>query len=881
MTRWQKAFFTFCFLTFTGYGFSFAGKIPQIIQNPASEISTELVILGGDDAGLGAAWAAGELGIQTLLILSHPRDFGGDFTNFIPTDIAVSARTVGGVNYIYDTFARKHTNEKSGSSTAGKDGRVAPPGPSIEFLYDYMTRYPNVRILAGYLPKPHSGILDTKNQVKNLKLIAEDGKVVTVYCQYAIDGTPEGYGTKAFDLPVIFGREGQHKDEDPTRNMEAFAGRRLFSTLRNDEVEISGKVPLLEQYCDRRDEFEDNSMGASPVIPLKEYLPKGSPVPADAPWLFNKPPENFNPADFMHLIKEKRPGGNRNGRRIWRFSGREPLKSLPEWYRLPDGSHYLRHDDVWAMKRLVEKQAFSYVVRSMYYYQKYTPEGPRFGIDRDSFAAFDAPYHLSDFGTSTYGGDQAVACRLYHRVLARLKVPDPLGGQMFFRKEGRPFFHEKSYWLFDGIGVPLLEIDYHTILGKSVKSPPGASPEGSAFTYCVPEASGLNFHSLPRRCIEPDYFLIDNYLSPGSPGVTFMAQSSLRAGSSMNHLGVAAAAMVYLAKKNNIPVSQINTIELQWTLVNRLNTAIVYFENALAGTPGFPYEQMPGVLGIPRKNLTDQWQKPFLTHEDAADMFQQYARFKEKNPEQLLSFAKNDILLSRREFIHTLNKLTNTEKIVESLDFKDKPVHLNDIRQILTRDMVKNIADLPPYRFPDYVLFDSFNRCPDELGQPEVGDQWQNIGFEIYRGHAIAKNKEMTSTLLTQGTNDNYKLSVEMWLEQKPEDVQNSAIQQCGLLFDYQNNEHYGFFGIRTDKSKLEFEFQHNGIVKVKSVDYTIASFVLDVIKTNSMLEFRLNGEKLFQEKHNNNVSSVIGLIHGPGEGRVHFQNMSQIRITN
>ena len=65
------------------------------------------------------------------------------------------------------------------------------------------------------------------------------------------------------------------------------------------------------------------------------------------------------------------------------------------------------------------------------------------------------------------------------------------------------------------------------------------------------------------------------------------------------------------------------------------------------------------------------------------------------------------------------------------IDFEDRPVHLQDIRQILTRDMVKNIAVLPPYRFPDYVLFDSFNRSPGELGQPEVGDQWQNSGFEI------------------------------------------------------------------------------------------------------------------------------------------------------
>lgn len=41
-------------------------------------LNATLAILGGDDAGLGAAWAAGSLGIGTLLVLAHPRDLGGE-----------------------------------------------------------------------------------------------------------------------------------------------------------------------------------------------------------------------------------------------------------------------------------------------------------------------------------------------------------------------------------------------------------------------------------------------------------------------------------------------------------------------------------------------------------------------------------------------------------------------------------------------------------------------------------------------------------------------------------------------------------------------------------------------------------------------------------
>ena len=844
---------------------------PLLAQNT---ISTKLVILGGDDAGLGAVWAAGELGIETVLVLTHPRDFGGDFTNFIPTDIAVSARTVGGINYVYDTFARKHTNEKSGSSTAGKDGRVAPPGASIEFLYDLVKKYPHIKILTGYLPKPHSGVRNKKNQVKQVSVIAEDGQVIKINCQFAIDGTPEGYGAKAFDLPVVFGREGQHEDKDPTRDMEAFAGRRLFATYRNNYNILSGKVPLLEKYCDRRPEIKDNSMAASPVIPLKEYVLKSESVPDDAPWLLKNEPTGFDINNFKHLKDEKRPGGNRNGRNIWRFSGNEPLKSLPEWYRLPDGTHYLRHDDVWKWKRYVEKKAFQYVVNSLYYYQKFTPEGNRYGIDKDAFNIYDAPYKLSDFGTTSYGGDQYFACRLYHRVLARLKVPEPVGGQMFFRKGGRPYFHEKSFWVFDGIGVPLLEIDYHSVLAASVPSPDGAGPEGSAFTYCVPEASGLNLHSLPRRIIEPDYSLIDNYLSPGTPSTTFMAQSSIRAGSSMNHLGVVAAAMVYLADKQQISVSGVNTLELQWLLVDRLNSSIVYFENAIAGTPEFKYEQMAGVLGIPFKNLNDSWDQPFISDLQLRNYVKQYALFKKQD---VPDFEIQQGKMRCKDFFKAFAPLLHPKIKLYICENDEQFIHLQDIRQILTRDMIADFTEIGPYIVPNRIVFDSFNRKPGEIGSLETGDEWNNRHFEIYRGHAVSQSIDEKALLLTNGTNKDFELSVEICLEQKPLDWPNGQIHECGLLLDYKNDNDYMFFGITDDRDELKFGLVDQQIRKEKIIKYSISSFSLKIIKNGNNFKFFVNDRLLFTHTIEKEYAPAIGLIHGTGEGRVHFQNFSQI----
>lgn len=44
----------------------------------STTLNTTLLILGGDDAGTGAAWAAAKLQVPTLLVLSHPADLGGE-----------------------------------------------------------------------------------------------------------------------------------------------------------------------------------------------------------------------------------------------------------------------------------------------------------------------------------------------------------------------------------------------------------------------------------------------------------------------------------------------------------------------------------------------------------------------------------------------------------------------------------------------------------------------------------------------------------------------------------------------------------------------------------------------------------------------------------
>ena len=55
------------------------------------------IVLGGDDAGTGAAWALASLGIKTLLVLTHRRDLGGDPASFYH-DGGGMVRNGGGLN---------------------------------------------------------------------------------------------------------------------------------------------------------------------------------------------------------------------------------------------------------------------------------------------------------------------------------------------------------------------------------------------------------------------------------------------------------------------------------------------------------------------------------------------------------------------------------------------------------------------------------------------------------------------------------------------------------------------------------------------------------------------------------------------------------------
>ena len=517
---------------------------------PCEVPSATVCVLGGDDAGTGVAWASATLELETLLVLTHPRDLGGDPASFYNDGIGPSSgshlryKSAGGLNYIVET---------SGQTNLG-------PGATWTFLRNLFTSAPlnhSLSMMTGWIAKPRSGEVDEDSEaVKALTLLNRDGQECRVECKYVVDGTPEGYGLAAFELPIVFGREARNASpearSDPTSFNETYAGRRTFTVNRSD---LGVRTPVLE-WSDPNAETEDVSSTSSPITTICEYVKKPSAkalstVASDAPWLLTRPPAGYNASLFidMDTIEAQAVCGNEGGFTCNRFEGIETIRMMhlagctgpayPAWFHtrgdpitrgIPDTdtSHYLRASyanasSLWELKRRVERRAFLYPVSAMWHLQNFVSGGKRYGFCNTSYPSpIPAPYMTSDFDTTTHGGDAGVGGRLYHRVLARLASLEPVGGQLVY--DGSPLRHaptegaastrdaqevttgstvHKSYWEPESVTMPLYGTDWTKgVLGGSVTLPdPRSNGDGVLFGN-GPDVG--NFHGLHRRILFPD-----------------------------------------------------------------------------------------------------------------------------------------------------------------------------------------------------------------------------------------------------------------------------------------------------------------------------------------------------------------------------------------
>ena len=323
---------------------------------------------------------------------------------------------------------------------------------------------------------------------------------------------------------------------------------------------------------------------------------------------------------------------------------------------------------------------------------------------------------------------------------------------------------QKAYWDPTGIALPTLEVDYHSVLANSVRSPPGAGPEGECFTSLTAKTDGCNSHSIGHRSLFPSKAAaqrVGNFLSPGSPATSFMAQAALRAGSSSNQLGVAAVATVAVALRRGVSTSDVSPFEAQWTQTHKpLSTAIIYFETAMASTDSFAPEQLVGVLGVPLYNLNDVWNPATTNHTEALRMLRAVAAQKRgARTAATLPFAPGGKPLTVAELFKALDAIGPApakELLVlpaSNADQSSSAILLRDIREVLMRYLAWGVAVEPsapssPFRGPRYRLVDSFNRkgarfpsysSSGDIGGPELSaanaSSWRSQGLTLMAGH--------------------------------------------------------------------------------------------------------------------------------------------------
>lgn len=617
-----------------------------------------LCILGADDAGSGAAWAARALNISTALTSWDARDLGGDLASGVRTDLFTSARKVGGLSLAYDRFARRAADAPCGFAGSA---RIAPPGPSFAWL-DGVLGHPaqpsSVDFLPGWLPLPGGGIIDALGRVSGVTLVAEDNSTCVLRCRYAIEGTGEGYALRAFNQSIRFGREGVRTGancSDATNCGESLAGRRVFGPCHppreacNATPTVMGLAPRWSNVSDFGEEEEDVSSAASAIMMLRRYATDPTRVPANAPWLLAGPPLGFENGSFAFLqgIGFEGEGCLNKAGDVCRAEF-EHAAGLPRWYEAPNPSggslpaiHYLRlPGSPWPPKRAVDRRNWWYATAALFYFQHYTESGRAWGLDNVSYSVAPACITTRDLGAPATGGPayEQLSCRLYRRVTARLASPrGALGGEAMLP---RPLFTSptvgiaRTLWEPTSLGVPLYPVDYRGVLLDTVPMPPWAGPEGLV-SLVYGGLGGTDAHGLARRVLEPDPEAdgmappVLNLLSPGAPRSTFQAQAALRIHATASNLGLGAVALVAATEALGLPSTAATPTALaQWTMAG-LGGVVALFDGVLAGTETFAMAQLPGVLGVPPLNLAgyapSTWAPPLPRRANATLWFAMYA----------------------------------------------------------------------------------------------------------------------------------------------------------------------------------------------------------------------------------------------------------------
>lgn len=879
------------------------GANPYVAKQAIYE--PELLIVGGSSAGTAAGLTAGRLGIDTLLILRSPRELGGLTTNGVNPDSDVPIRSIGGLALELDVVARHTTGYNVGARHKhGGEGYFAPFHVFFDYLRREIDRQKSLVVVAGYYPVRVTKDPVTK-QITELRFRNRKNaeKEIVVRPKITIDAEIEGDVSFLAGVTMTLSREGRAASENPTRNMESYAGW-IFSPSRDLGGMISAGGPLLEASTGEAD-AKPATMAWNGTVTLEDYG-KGD---EHSPWALTRPPPGYDPKEFNWLQKSWSQGKNIYGVRLddkHRRWNCDPYLSTVEGWRMPDGRHVLESMEI-ADREANEREHLARVIRGLYFVQHELGQ-MQFGLCQHDFhEGLEPKYRLSEFGTTTRGGDAPLPSLIYMREGRRM-VNDNIFGAKLMEDQGRDEYVQKTFWHPRSIYFNAMVVDIHGVHHETV---PGSGPEGMQLLrlggYPKFGAPCIPFDALVPRPAEATGLLVA--AAGAYTHEAYAAFPRMETGRIVQ--GHACAAAAWHALRDGAPVHEVDTEKVQLTLLDLHSQSLVYFEDSLAGTRHHVVDQMLGCRGVPLRNDNGVFQKETgVSVADVKDylrrLFREHAAtpipearlqrafgFLGSNPERVATRRDCILAIGEAAGIQASNHVTRLFNDVSEAEspqlakmltawldrgflphtsglrfHPEDPIPFSELKQHLFNVLFgeKHSGGPHPVDYRPVLAHDTFNRPDGPLKQDETGKSYQADGtWLISGGKTHVQEVDTTRYLLVNTGKTDVDISCDVFLEQSLEHA------SAGLVFRARDTANASRFLLTAEQDtvRLRWDRLEDGR-RVGETSQLIKTqkrgFALRLRCRGSKVEFYLDGQLVREAQLDPQEDGVLaGVLNGGG----------------
>ena len=865
----------------------------------------DLLVVGGSSGGTAAALSGGRLGVDTLLIMRSPRELGGLTTNGVNPDSDLPIRSIGGLAMELDVVARYTTGYNVGARHRhGGEGYFAPFHLFFDYVRREIERQKSLTVVAGYYP------VSVKKEPKTQRVIElrfrhrrDTEREIVIRPRITIDAEIEGDVAFLAGVTMTLRREGRVASEDPTRNLETYAGR-IFTPTRDLGGMISAGGPLLDSSTGKPDS-RAATMAWNGTVTVEDYGEGDD----GSPWVLTRPPEDYDPQEFHWLRKSWSDRKNIYGVRLGDKHRRwncDPYLSTVEGWRMPDGRHVLESMKI-ADREANEREHLARVIRGLYFVQHELGQ-KQFGLCRHDFhEGLEPKYRLSEFGTTTNHGDAPLPSLIYMREGRRM-VNDHVFGGKLMEDQGQVEYVQKNFWHPRSIYFNAMVVDIHGVHHQSV---PGSGPEGMQLLrlggYPKFGAPCIPFDVLVPRPGEATGLLV-----AAAGAYTHQAYAAFpRMETGRIVQGHACAAAAWHALRDGVPVHNVDTEKVQLTLLDLHGQSLVYFEDSLAGTGRHVIDQMLGCRGVPLRNDNGIFQQETRVSVEEVKqyfrrLFQQYATtpISEDKLQRALDLLGNEPErpATRRACILAISEAAGIEPADGAADlFSDvrqsksprlagllaawkkchflthapdqpfrpeNPIHFSELQQHLFNVLFadKRRSGPLPVDHRQILAHDTFNRPDGTLELDETGRKYQPSGtWMISGGKARVREVDTTRYLLIDAGRSDVDISCDVFLEQN---VNNAS---AGIVFRGRDTANASRFLLTAERDTIRLRWDRldsgQRVAEVSRVIQTLKrGFTLRARCRGNKVKYYLDGKVVREAQLDSNENGMLaGILNGGG----------------